>query len=84
MEGLTLGVNGKTLSNHNMTDCLKDMSNTHVSVSFHSEYATITPMGDCADIDAHTLSQHLTSLRLLKYKSICIHRKGLRYTVIIS
>lgn len=75
MKGLTLGVNGKILSNHSMTDCLKDMSNTHVSVSFNSEYATITPVGDCTDIDAHTLSRHLTSLMLLKYKFVCISRR---------
>lgn len=75
MQGLTLGMNGKTLSNQNMADCLKDMSNTLVSVYFNSEYATITPVDDCADIDAHTLSHHLTSLTLLKYKVVCIHRR---------
>lgn len=72
---------------------VKDISPTYtfmlmkyspVDVIFSSVFANMEPTSNCGDINANTLSHYLTMNSLFKYKSICIHRKGLHYVVIIS
>lgn len=49
--------------------------NSKVYVKYNSEYATITPVDDCIDIEDSALLQSLEKHSLLKYKQICIHCK---------
>lgn len=70
VDDLEITVNGIAISGN---ESIKKMAT--VNVKFNSEYSTITPSDNCVDIDACNLSQSLAKYTLLKYKSLCIHRK---------
>lgn len=52
-----------------------------VCVNFYSEYATVVPSDTCIHVNGNALKQSLDCFSLLKYKSVCIHRKRLLVTV---
>lgn len=51
------------------------MKDATVCVNFISEYASVTPSDNCIHINGSSLQRSLDCFSLLKYKSICIHRK---------
>lgn len=82
-KGLTMAYNGVVLKDPETIKNVLSTSNSVVSVFFDSEYATIIPSDTCIHVEESSLRQLLRDGSLLKYKSICIHRKSLYITLYI-